>query len=174
MDNCRKEIDLLFEVSWEVCNKIGGIYTVLSTKAKTLKTDFKDKLIFIGPDVWSDEHPSPYFSESRTLLRKWLENAMLPEGVDVRVGRWEIPGKPLAILVRFDGLYQNKDKAYSRMWDLYNVDSLHAYGDYDEGCAFARAAAYVIESLVTFLKTDPARVVAHFDEWTTAMGLLQL
>lgn len=80
----------------------------------------------------------------------------------------------MAILVKFDGLYRNKDGAYGRMWDLYKVDSLHSYGDYDEGCAFARAAAIVIESLVNFLKLDPARVVAHFDEWTTAMGLLQL
>lgn len=174
MYNCKQEIDFLFEVSWEVCNKIGGIYTVLSTKAKTLKAQFNDNLIFIGPDVWSDEHPSPYFIESKSLLRKWTHNALLPDGVGARVGRWDIPGKPLAILVKFDGLYHNKDAAYGRMWELYKVDSLHAYGDYDEGCAFARAAAAVIESLIEFFKIDPSRVIAHFDEWTTAMGLLKL
>ena len=54
---------LLFETSWEVCNKIGGIYTVLSTKARVLKEQFGDNLIFIGPDVWTDENPSPYFKE---------------------------------------------------------------------------------------------------------------
>lgn len=174
MDNCSQEIDLLFESSWEVCNKIGGIYTVLSTKAKTLKETFKDKLIFIGPDVWSESNPSPYFVESKTLMRGWLHNCMLPEGVDVRVGRWDIPGKPVAILVKFDGLYANKDAEYGRMWELYNVDSLHAYGDYDEGCAFARASAAVIESIVAYTKTNPRKVVALFDEWTTAMGLLKL
>ncbi len=174
MDNCSQEIDLLFESSWEVCNKIGGIYTVLSSKAKTLKEQFKDKLIFIGPDVWSEENPSPYFIESKTLLRPWLRNAMLPEGVDVRVGRWDVPGKPLAILVKFEGMYASKDAAYGRMWELYNVDSLHAYGDYDEGCAFARASAQVIESIVRFSKVNPRNVVALFDEWTTAMGLLEL
>ncbi len=174
MDNCSQEIDLLFEASWEVCNKIGGIYTVLSSKAKTLKEQFKDKLIFIGPDVWSEDNPSPYFVESKTLMRRWVEHAMLPEGVDVRVGRWDIPGKPLAVLVRFDGMYKTKDAAYGRMWELYHVDSLHAYGDYDEGCAFARAAAAVIESIISYYKTDHRKVVAHFDEWTTAMGLLTL
>lgn len=174
MDNCRQEIDLLFETSWEVCNKVGGIYTVLSSKAKTLHNQFKDNLIFIGPDVWTSDRPSPYFSESRSLLRSWLLDARLPEGVDVRVGRWDIPGKPLAILVKFDGMYATKDEAYGRMWQLYGVDSLHAYGDYDEGCAFARAAATVIESIVRHSKADPRKVVAHFDEWTTAMGLLQL
>ena len=174
MDNCRQEIDFLFETSWEVCNKVGGIYTVLSSKAKTLKASFGDNLIFIGPDVWSEDNPSPYFTESPRLMKRWAENALLPEGVDVRVGRWEIPGRPVAILVKFDGMYANKDAAYGRMWDLYGVDSLHAYGDYDEGCAFARAAAVVIESIINFSKVDPAKVVAHFDEWTTAMGLLML
>lgn len=174
MDNCRQEIDFLFETSWEVCNKVGGIYTVLSSKAKTLKASFGDNLIFIGPDVWSEANPSPYFVESPRLMRRWVENALLPEGVDVRVGRWNIPGRPVAILVRFDGMYANKDMAYGRMWDLYRVDSLHAYGDYDEGCAFARAAAAVIESIIEFSKVDRQKVVAHFDEWTTAMGLLTL
>ena len=174
MDNCRQEIDFLFETSWEVCNKVGGIYTVLSSTAKTLKASFGDNLIFIGPDVWSEDNPSPYFTESPRLMKRWAENALLPEGVDVRVGRWEIPGRPVAILVKFDGMYANKDAAYGRMWDLYGVDSLHAYGDYDEGCAFARAAAVVIESIINFSKVDPAKVVAHFDEWTTAMGLLML
>lgn len=174
MDNCSKDIDLLFETSWEVCNKVGGIYAVLSSKAKTLKDRFKDNLIFIGPDVWTQENPSPYFTETRSLMRRWAENAMLPEGVSVRVGRWNVPGKPVAVLVKFDGMYASKDIAYSRMWELYGVDSLHAYGDYDEGCAFARAAAMVVESIIEYTKISPSKVVAHFDEWTTAMGLLTL
>lgn len=174
MDNCSQEIDLLFETSWEVCNKIGGIYTVLSSKAKTLKEQYGDKVIFIGPDVWGEENPSPYFIESRTLLRRILDKTMLPEGLDVRAGRWDIPGKPLAILVKFNGLYATKDEEYARMWDLYQVDSLHAYGDYDEGCAFARAAAILIEAFVKASKVDPSKVIAHFDEWTTAMGLLKI
>ena len=124
-------VDLLFETSWEVCNKIGGIYTVLSTKAKTLQTLYKDKTIFLGPDLWTDEKPSPYFTQSRTLLKDWQKNLELPNGITVRVGRWNIPGKPIVILVGFQGMYGVKDEFYSRMWQLYGVDSLHAYGDYD-------------------------------------------
>ena len=150
MDNCSQEIEMLFETSWEVCNKIGGIYAVLSSKAKTLKERFKDKVIFIGPDVWSEDNPSPYFTEYKTLMRRWAEDSLFPEGVDVRVGRWDVPGRPVAILVKFNGMYASKDAAYGRMWNLFNVDSLHAYGDYDEGCAFARAAAVVIESIIKY------------------------
>ena len=174
MDTCNQEIKLLFEVSWEVCNKIGGIYTVLSSKAKTLKDQFKDKLIFIGPDVWSDENPSPYFVEMNTPLRKIAEKALMPEGVDVRTGRWDIPGKPLAVLVKFGGMDKTRDAAYGAKWEHFGVDSLHSYGDYDEGCDFARAAAEVIEAFVKASNTNPRSVVAHFDEWTTAMGLLKL
>lgn len=165
-------LDLLFETSWEVCNKIGGIYTVLSTKAKTLQTLYKDKVVFIGPDVWSDENPSPYFVESRTLLKEWKANAELPCGISVRVGRWDVPGKPIVVLVKFDGVYPHKDEFYGKMWELYGVDSMHAYGDYDEGCAFALASGMVIESIANFYGTSGKNIIAHFDEWTTGMGLL--
>lgn len=169
----KKAIDYIFEASWEVCNKIGGIYTVLSTKAKSLQSLYKDHVIFIGPDVWTAENSAPDFTESKTLLRRWRETALLPEGVNVRVGRWNVPGKPLAILVKFDALYASKDAFYGHMWERFGVDSLHAYGDYDEGCAFARAAGMVIESLVQFLTPKcGGNFVAHFDEWTTGMGLL--
>lgn len=174
MDKLSQELDLLFETSWEVCNKIGGIYAVLSTKAKTLKDALGDKLIFIGPDVWTKENPSPYFIENQTLQRRLLAKAVLPEGVTARVGRWDVPGKPVAILVKFDAMYASKERDYFRMWELFRVDSLHAYGDYDEGCAFARAAAAVIKAVTENLKANPAKVIAHFDEWTTAMGLLEV
>lgn len=172
MTEPKVDIDLLFETSWEVCNKIGGIYTVLSTKAKTLQTLYKDKTIFVGPDVWSGENPSPYFIETPSLLAAWRRKATLPEGVSVRVGRWDIPGKPIVVLVKFDGMYAVKDEFYARIWQLYGVDSLHAYGDYDEGCAFAHAAGIVIKSICEWHGTEGKRIIAHFDEWTTGMGLL--
>ncbi len=165
-------LDLIFETSWEVCNKVGGIYTVLSTKALTLQNLYKDKTIFIGPDVWTEENPSPYFTEVPSILRQWKEKADLPEGVSVRVGRWNIPGKPIVILVKFDGMYKSKDYYYGEMWKRYGVDSLHGYGDYDEGCCFALAAGVVIESICNHKRLLHKNVLAHFNEWTTGMGLL--
>ena len=165
-------LDMIFETSWEVCNKIGGIYTVLSTKAQTLQNLYKDKTIFIGPDVWTADNPSPYFSEVPSLLKPWRDKAVLPQGVSVRVGRWNIPGKPIVILVNFQGMYQLKDYYYGEMWERFGVDSLHAYGDYDEGCAFALAAGAVIESICSYKRMRHKNVLAHFDEWTTGMGLL--
>ncbi|MDE5635527.1 MAG: glycogen/starch synthase, partial [Muribaculaceae bacterium] len=175
MDIQPVQAELIIETSWEVCNKIGGIYTVLSTKAKSLHDLYKDNLIFIGPDVWSDQTPSPYFIESKTILKDWKAKALLPDGVNVRVGRWDIPGKPIVILVSFNSLYAYKDSLYGEMWNLYGVDSLHAYGDYDEACAFSHAAALVIESLSEYRNLDKGKgLVAHFNEWTTGMGLLHV
>lgn len=164
--------EYIFEASWEVCNKIGGIYTVLSTKAKTLQNQHKDRVIFLGPDVWTPDCPSPYFLESKSLLKKWRETALMPEGMSVRVGRWNIPGRPIVILIKFDSLYSSKDAFYGHLWERWGVDSLHAYGDYDEACAFGRACAYVIESLVEYLGDKASRIIAHFNEWTLGAGLL--
>ncbi len=164
--------DLLFETSWEVCNKVGGIYAVLSTKAKTLQSLYKDKVIFIGPDVWSPVSESPDFDECRSLLDDWRKGAQLPDGIEVRTGRWNVPGRPLTILVSFRHLQGHINELYGQMWEQYRVDSLHGYGDYDEACAFAYAAARVIESIVNHWKRKAPEVVAHFDEWTTGMGLL--
>lgn len=173
MIDANVDFDLLFETSWEVCNKVGGIYTVLSTKAKTLQQTHKDSVIFIGPDVWSENNPSPFFVEQKTLMSKWRKQLQLPHGINVRVGRWLTPGKPIAILVNFDGMYAVKNDLYARMWQLYGVDSLHAYGDYDEACAFSHAAALVIADLARFHGIDSGKhMIAHFNEWTTGMGLL--
>lgn len=165
---------ILFETSWEVCNKVGGIYTVLSSKAKVLCKRLGDKMIFVGPDVWSSQNPSPFFKESKSLLRSWRQQANLPNGITVRIGRWSIPGNPIAILVKFDSIYPILDSIYSAMWEKFKVDSLHSYGDYSEGCAFAVASAMVINNLSKFMAKKSDTVLAQFNEWTTGMGLLYL
>lgn len=167
-----QQVDLLFETSWEVCNKVGGIYAVLSTKARVLNEQFGDKLVFIGPDLWTAEKPSPYFKERKTLLKSASVKLDLPWNITIRTGRWNIPGSPQVILVNPGDTSSHLPEIYGRMWERFGVDSLHAYGDYDESCAFSVASAIVIMKLTEFMKVEPARVIAHFDEWTTGMGLL--
>lgn len=170
----RDSIGLLMETSWEVCNKIGGIYTVLSTKARVLQEKYGDRLVFIGPDVWTKEAPSPYFIEHKKMLASCSSKMELPFGITIRTGKWDIPGSPQVILVKFDGVYKQLNGIFGKMWELFGVDSMNAYGDYHEGCAFAVAAAIVMDHLARFQKIDPANIMAHFNEWTTAMGLLYL
>lgn len=169
-----KNVDLLFETSWEVCNKIGGIYAVLSTKARELQKSFGDRLIFIGPDVWSSQNPSPYFIERKSLLGNAVTKLALPCDIKIRVGRWKVPGSPIVVLVDFKGVFAQLNRIYGEMWHSFGVDSLNAYGDYDESCAFAIASSIVIIALSEHLKAPAEKVIAHFDEWTTGMGLLYL
>ena len=167
--------DYIFESSWEVCNKVGGIYAVLSTRAKTLKEKLGDRLIFIGPDCWG-EKTSPYFEEDKSLFSEWQVQAA-KEGINVKIGRWTVPGSPVAILVDFNVFYPQKDTIYTQLWNKFHVDSLHAYGDYDEASMFAYAAARVVESFYNnvITKQKPtAKVVYHGNEWMTGLGVLYI
>lgn len=164
--------DYIFESSWEVCNKVGGIYAVLSTRAKTLKDRLGDNLIFIGPDCWRDK-TCPFFIEDKELFADWQSKAAR-EGLRVRVGRWNIPSEPVAILVDFTPYFKIKDRIYGQLWEDFKVDSLHAYGDYDEASMFSYAAALVVKSFYNY-NIDPRKdVVYHGNEWMTGLGLLYI
>lgn len=165
--------DYIFEASWEVCNKVGGIYTVLSTRAKTLQEKHKDKVFFIGPDVWGGKE-NPLFSENENLCAAWRRHALTKDGLKVRVGRWNIPGEPIVILVDFYPFFSKKNEIYGKMWEYFNVDSLHAYGDYDEASMFSYAAGKVVESFYRFNLTENDKVIYQAHEWMTGMGALYL
>lgn len=164
--------DYIFESSWEVCNKVGGIYAVLSTRAKTLKEAMGDRLIFIGPDCWG-KNECPYFVEDDAVLPEWREKAV-SEGLAIKVGRWNVPGNPIAVLVDFSRYYAKKDAIYAALWNDFGVDSLHAYGDYDEASMFSYAAALVVESLYKYVVKPNSKVVYHGNEWMTGLGLLYI
>ena len=164
--------DYIFESSWEVCNKVGGIYTVLSTRAKTLQEALRDKIIFIGPDLWK-ENESPYFKEDSSLFADWQWEAK-NQGLKIRVGRWTVPGEPIAILVDFNPYFEKKNDIYGWLWENYGVDSLHAYGDYDEASMFSYAAALVVESFYNHYLTLKDKVIYHANEWMCGLGALYI
>lgn len=165
--------NFIFESSWEVCNKVGGIYTVLSTRAKTLQDKLKDHIMFIGPDVWKEKE-NPLFEEDASLLKSWRDTAE-NENLHVRIGRWNVPGRPIAVLVDFQPYFAIKNDIYTRLWEDYGVDSLHAYGDYDEASMFSYAAGLVVESYYNHvLKGQCEHVVYQAHEWMTGLGALYI
>ena len=169
--------DYIFESSWEVCNKVGGIYTVLSTRAKTLQEVLQDKIIFIGPDFWK-ESESPYFKEDQRLFSEW-QSVAKEQGLKVRVGRWTVPGEPIAILVDFNPFFEHKNEIYGWLWEHYQVDSLHAYGDYDEASMFSYAAALVVESFYKWSVesgkwNEDTKTIYHANEWMCGLGALYI
>ena len=173
MDNITTTPEYLFESSWEVCNKVGGIYTVLSTKAHTLLQFFKDKLIFIGPDVWANTN-APDFIEDDVLFADWKAYTKTTDNLKVKVGQWNVPGMPPVILVDFKPFFKERDSFFYSMWESFRVDSIHAYGDYDESCIFAYAVGKVIESFYHFYKLENKKVAALFNEWMLGMGALYI
>ncbi len=164
--------DFLFEVSWEVCNKVGGIHTVVSTKAKTMTRELGDKYILIGPD-FNREGANPEFVEDQNMLREWRQ-VLYSEGYRVKVGRWNIEGSPIVALVDFSSLISKKDDILKFLWENYQVDSISGQWDYIEPVLFGFAAGKVIESYVNNFCSSSDRTVAHFHEWMTASGGLYL
>ena len=160
--------DFIFESSWEVCNKVGGIYTVLATRANTMQNYLNDQILFIGPDL--DEHSNQTFEEDSMLLPLWKQQAEA-DGLQIRIGRWNVPGKPMTVLVDFKQYYQRKNEILLHVWEDYGVDSLHAYGDYDESAMFAYAVAKVIEHYYIFALKGKD-VIFHANEWMLGIALL--
>ncbi len=168
-----KKPNYIFETSWEVCNMIGGIYTVLSTKASLLKAEYGDNYITVGPDVWKETQSNPDFIEDKTLMASWRESAAA-DGLHFRIGRWNIPGRPIAVLVDFTTLFPEKDKIFFNLWEKYRVDSITGQWDYVEPALFGYAVGKVIESFAGYHLSFSEKVVAHFHEWMTGTGVLYL
>ncbi len=165
--------DYLFEVSWEVCNKVGGIYTVIATKSLHLKSELGRHHILIGPDVWMNTGNNPDFIEDPTLFRSWKIQAAT-EGLRVRIGKWNVPGKPVAILVDFKQFITDQDKILTDFWKEFGVDSLTGNWDYKESFLFGVIAGKVVESFYNFHLNDTDKVVVQFHEWQTGAGALYL
>ena len=165
--------DYIFETSWEVCNKVGGIHTVVSTKAISLLKEYRNNYILIGPDVWRGDSGNPEFIEDHNFWASWKEQA-LSEGNRIRIGRWNIEGKPMVILVEFQPFAMQKDQIFAEFWETYKLDSISGQWDYVEPCLFGYAAGKVIESFVRFFASSSEKVVAQFHEWMTGSGVLYL
>ena len=168
-----KNPEYLFETSWEVCNMVGGIYTVLSTKSNTVHQLLGDHYITVGPDVVKEAHETLYFVEDNELFPEWRERA-LAQGLKFRIGRWKIQSSPIAILVDYTTLYQSKNEILTHLWDQYELDSIRGQWDYVEPVLFGYAAGQVIESFCNFFLQQTSNIVAHFHEWMTGSGVLYL
>ena len=163
----------IFETSFEVCNPVGGIHTVVSSKAPTLLKEYENVYMF-GPLL---EHSYNHFTPSKTLLKKWKDDMLKKAGIKVEVGYWDLPCKPVTILVDFSHLWEKKDEIYGHFWEEFGVQSHAAVNDYDQCAMFGYAVGQAMESLYHFLhkeKPQDKDYIAQFHEWQTAFGLLYL
>lgn len=164
-------LDYIFEVSWEVCNKVGGIHTVISTKSLALSERCGD-LIFIGPDTYGTNENSEFIEEP-ALFAEWKQYAA-SNGLRVRTGRWNICGSPKVILISFTDFINEKDRIFADFWEDYKLDSLSGQWDYIEPALFGYTAGKVIESFCDFNLSANDAILAQFHEWMTGTGILYL
>ncbi len=154
--------DLLFETSWEVCNKVGGIHTVISTKALNIVKQLGNNYILIGPDVWREDVRNPEFIQDDTLFLPW-KNLATADGLKVRTGRWNIAGQPIVILVDFTPYFGQQNEIFAKFWETYKLDSLSGQWDYIEPALFGYAAGLLIDSFTKFYR-ESQNIVAQFHE----------
>lgn len=173
MGNNLLKPDYIFEISWEVCNKAGGIHTVLVTRANTMVNQFKDNYICIGPDIVKEDKTYNEFILDDQLYPDWRLKAE-SEGLRIKIGRWSIPASPLVILIDFSVFIQQKNEIFKEFWDKFKLDSLSGQWDYIEPTLFGYAAGKVIESFTLFNLSTYDKIIAHFHEWVTGAGILYL
>ncbi len=167
----QRHSDYIFETSWEICNKVGGIYTVLSTKAATVVENYHDRYICIGPDISKEYNDD--FVEDPSLFKNWRE-VVARDGLKVRIGRWQIVGSPIVFLVDFTNFFEKKNEILTKFWLNFKLDSISGQWDYIEPALFGYAAGRVIESFYNFYCNSMDKIVAHFHEWMTGTGILYI
>lgn len=160
---------LVLETSWEVCNKMGGIYTVLSSRASAMMSAHDENVVFIGPYI-NKTKPKDFIDSCPKLL-KGMKDKLKCLGLDFVIGKWDVPSQPAVVLVDYTPLFEKKGDFYFEMWKNFSVESDKGYGDYDDSCIFSIAASMVMKILSDNIKNSE-QTFAIFNEWQTAMGLL--
>jgi phosphorylase/glycogen(starch) synthase len=163
-----REKGYLFEVSWEVCNKVGGIYTVITSKLREAAHVYEDRYILLGPDLKTNIDFEETDEDCWTKIREVTAIKEIP----CRFGRWKIPGEPKVVLVGFGKKY-DRDQLLFSIWEDYGVDSIAGGWDYMEPVMFSYACGEVIETIYNLvIRPQGAPAVAQFHEWMCGAGLL--
>jgi glycogen(starch) synthase len=161
-------LSILFEVAWEVCNQIGGIYTVMKTKAQTMVDRWGKNYILIGP---YNHHTSALefeHSEAPAEIKEALELAAAA-GVVCHYGHWLIEGHPQVILVDYSARMSRLGEDKYFLWRDNGISLDGSDGEVDAVVAFGCAVAELFQALS---KTMPSRrIVAHFHEWMAGIPL---
>lgn len=161
------------EVSWEVANKVGGIYTVLSSRAgEMMLRHGAEQVLFVGPHLQPMEEMVDFRAETFCIT---LPSHIPLLGVELPItpGYWLTPGgEAQTILVDYTPLASVRDQLYYLMWQHYGIQSDLGYGDYDDSCLFAVAAAATLLAVTPQLASPGSQPIAIYNEWITGMGLL--
>ncbi len=167
----KPQADYLFEASWEVCNKVGGIYTVIKSKTNLTRQHYRNYFV-VGP----------YFAEKASID---FQPGAMPDflnqpfeelksiGVVPHFGKWvDAEGEPFAILLDCSGFAKEKDTIKAQLWEQYQIDSLGAGWDFEEPSIWSRAVGILLAAVGRSLEGKSVVVQCH--EWLSAGAILYL
>ena len=162
---------LLFEISWEVCAQVGGIYTVLRSKAPVMTRRWGDAYCLLGPyreasaNIELEPHQPP------GALRETMHE-LAASGVRLHYGRWLVTGRPQVLLVDIGSVRPRMADVKYYFWKDNGISSPEGDWEFDEIVLFGHVVA---DFLAALQKRTPERaVLAHFHEWQGSAALPRL
>lgn len=157
----------LLEIGWEVCNQLGGIYTVLRSKAPEMVAEWGDRYALVGPYnasqaaiEFEEEYHGDELDQAAVILRE--------SGIDVKVGRWQVSGKPRAVLIDLEGVRDQVAAQNERILEKLDVDIPADDDLVMDVVAFSIAAEQFVLAMEGILK---GTVLSHYHEWMAAVSL---
>ncbi len=153
---------LLFEVGWEVCWQLGGIYTVLRSKAAAMQKKWDDRYFLIGP--YNPNTAAIEFEERPTegFIRQTLDR-LRESGMPCHFGHWLVAGRPRVILLDHRARYSQLDNDKYWLWKDHGISTVASDGEVNDVVAFGFAVAEFFKHLT---QIQPGRkILAHFHEW---------
>ena len=161
-------MDYLFETSWEVCNKVGGIYTVVKTKAPAMTEKYSDYFL-VGPYIEDKADKEFERKDPPEFLKKAFDD-MHDKGVNCFYGKWLTEGEPNVILVDFKNLDRDTNHMKQWLWDNYQIDSLNSSWDFDEPLRWSWTVGILMDNITRYIGKKKA--VLHCHEWMAGFALL--
>lgn len=158
------EKKLLVEIAWEVCNQVGGIYTVIRSKAPAMVDMWGENYCLIGPlfpgRMPAEFEPTDKYNDAfgRAVLK------MQKLGFEVHYGYWLVSGKPKVILINFSPIYTRLHEVKYFLWENHKIDTSSYDELVDQTIAFGEAVKQLLEQLAQ-PGTTTKKIHAHFHEW---------
>jgi glycogen(starch) synthase len=159
----------IFEISWEIANKVGGIYTVLSTKAKYVREVYPKNYFVIGPYLGAKSQSEFRILKEPLEFKEIIEN-LNNQGIIVYFGEWLVEGYPYGFLIDFQKFLHEINSIKYDLWQNFGVDSLRTGQDYNEPVAWSKAVSEFIKELIK--KEEFQNSIFHFHEWLSGVALL--
>ncbi|XP_059988425.1 glycogen [starch] synthase, muscle isoform X3 [Lagenorhynchus albirostris] len=164
------ENTVLFEVAWEVANKVGGIYTVLQTKAKVTGDEWGDNYYLVGPYTEQGVRTQVELLEPPTPALKRTLDSMNSKGCKVYFGRWLIEGGPLVVLLDVGASAWALERWKGELWDTCNIGVPWYDREGNDAVLFGFLTTWFLGEFLAQSEEKP-HVVAHFHEWLAGIGL---